>query len=311
MKKIVVLLSSYNGEKYIAQQIESVLNQKINLSLSLLIRDDGSTDSTVNLINDYCQRFSNIRLIKGENVGLVASFFQLIEEAFHSAETYDYFSLADQDDVWDLDKLAIAVNKIDNNENQNIPMLYCSSSRPVNDTLQPIPKKTYKRKPLRYYNTMIQNSTPGHTYVFNRNLAELVCSPDPSKVYVHDSYILNVAVICGDVIYDPTMHTSYRQHSSNQLGTSNSGTFSWIKSRLKRLKRGDGKKYADQIEYLYDAFGDSIPLDQQKETNRFLKNRRNFVTRVVYALSTKFYRQRPWQSIAFRLLYVFGGYNNK
>ena len=172
-------------------------------------------------------------------------------------------------------------------------------------------KKGYKRKPLLYYNTMIQNSTPGHTYVFNRELAEIVCEPNPSKIYVHDSYILNAAVICGEVIYDPLPHTSYRQHSSNQLGTSNRGLVSWTKSRLKRLRRGDGKQYATQIEYIYNTFFDKISFEQRKETDRFLKNRKMFITRLMYAANTKFYRQRTIENIAFRILYVVGGYNLK
>lgn len=310
MKKIAVLLSSYNGEKYIVKQIESILNQKIDLSLKLFIRDDGSTDSTVTLINELCNKHSNIKLIEGKNVGIVASFFELIRVAFYEVENFDYFSLADQDDVWDLDKLEIAVNKIETTQRENIPILYCSSSRPVDENLEPISKKGYKRKPLLYYNTMIQNSTPGHTYVFNRELAEIVCEPNPSKIYVHDSYILNAAVICGEVIYDPLPHTSYRQHSSNQLGTSNRGLVSWTKSRLKRLRRGDGKQYATQIEYIYNTFFDKISFEQRKETDRFLKNRKMFITRLMYAANTKFYRQRTIENIAFRILYVVGGYNN-
>ena len=113
MYKVQVLLSTYNGEKYIREQLDSILTQK-DIEVSILIRDDGSTDSTVDIIHEYCSNNSDIKLIKGSNMGACKSFFELFKEADMG---YDYYALADQDDYWYADKLTVACNmlaKIDN-----------------------------------------------------------------------------------------------------------------------------------------------------------------------------------------------------
>ncbi|WP_276834352.1 glycosyltransferase, partial [Massilicoli timonensis] len=105
-KRILVLLSAYNGEKYISAQIESILYQKTEHQVDLLIRDDGSNDDTLNILQEYETKYPDrIKVVEGENIGYNKSFFWLIQEA----NGYDYYSLSDQDDVWLDNKLDIAV----------------------------------------------------------------------------------------------------------------------------------------------------------------------------------------------------------
>ena len=124
-KKIAVLLASYNGEKFIAQQIESILNQDVDNPIQLFIRDDGSTDNTVSIIKEMAKKDGRITLIQSDNMGGVASFFALLKMAHNLPDEYEYFSLSDQDDVWDLDKLRIAVDAVKSKDPQ-IPVLYGS-----------------------------------------------------------------------------------------------------------------------------------------------------------------------------------------
>ena len=109
MYTVQVLLSTYNGEAYIKEQLDSILNQE-GVSVRLLVRDDGSTDSTKDILRAYGALHKNIRYIYGENAGVTASFFRLFEL---SDETVDFYALADQDDVWDADKLKIACEKLE------------------------------------------------------------------------------------------------------------------------------------------------------------------------------------------------------
>ena len=105
-RRILVLLSAYNGEKYISAQIESILHQKIEHQVDLLIRDDGSNDDTLNILQEYETKYPDrIKVVEGKNIGYIKSFFWLIQEA----NGYDYYSLSDQDDVWLDNKLDIAV----------------------------------------------------------------------------------------------------------------------------------------------------------------------------------------------------------
>lgn len=108
MKKprVEVLMSTYNGELYIDEQIQSILSQK-DVDLNLLIRDDASKDNTIEKIKKYTTR-DNVSFYNGKNIGATRSFFDLMN---HAGE-YEYYCLSDQDDVWDDDKVITAVNKL-------------------------------------------------------------------------------------------------------------------------------------------------------------------------------------------------------
>lgn len=306
-KKIVVLLSTFNGEDYIRTQIDSILNQKLsNCELYLYVRDDGSSDKTCEILKEYGDR---IKITEGENKGYIASFLELVQ--YSKDQSFDYFSFADQDDRWDLDKLQIAIDMLDKEDNSN-PVLYQSRSRTVDEELNYIGIPDPPSKPITVYNTIIQTISAGHTYVFNKALLSKIEFPiDASRIYGHDSFITNIAAIYGRIIFDNDAHTDYRQHGANQLGTSNVGMFSWIKSRLERLKRGHGKQYARQIEYIYELFGKQMDTEVVDEINRFLKSRKTFRSRLCYIVRTKLYRQETIGNIAFRLLYLLGGYSTE
>ena len=106
MKTVQILLSSYNGDKYINRQIDSILCQK-DVEVHLLIRDDGSTDQTRQIIKKYEKKYPfNIKVVLGENIGWKKSFFTLLK----LAGDYDYYAFADQDDYWYEDKEISAID---------------------------------------------------------------------------------------------------------------------------------------------------------------------------------------------------------
>ena len=94
--QVAVLMSTYNGEKYIRDQIDSILSQ-IKVNVTLFIRDDGSTDSTVKIITQYTEKYSNIKFWVGENIGVGNSFMQLL---YSLTDEFDYYAFSDQDDIW-------------------------------------------------------------------------------------------------------------------------------------------------------------------------------------------------------------------
>lgn len=109
MYTVQVLLSTYNGETYLEEQIESILNQK-DVNVRLLVRDDGSMDGTNDILRMYAKTHENVFYYRGENSGVVASFFRLFET---SDPDVDFYALADQDDVWEPDKLITAVRQLE------------------------------------------------------------------------------------------------------------------------------------------------------------------------------------------------------
>ena len=126
---VCVLMSTYNGEKYIKEQLDSILSQ-VGVELSVLIRDDGSSDSTLSIIKDYAEQNKNIKYYVGENIKPAQSFIDLI---FNSPDA-DYYALSDQDDVWDKDKLKCAIDLLQAT-NPDKPAMYHSNLRIVDGDL--------------------------------------------------------------------------------------------------------------------------------------------------------------------------------
>lgn len=298
-------MSTYNGEKYLPEQIDSILHQKFDGKLALLIRDDGSTDGTCELLMEYREKYPDIISTEfGDNIGYNASFFWLIQHAAKS----DYYSISDQDDIWFEDKISVAVKTLESeNADASTPLMYASTSLLYkNGSVIGTTRK--KKRPFTIFNTIHQCICPGHTIVFNDNLRQLLmCDFDYSRMFVYDSWICNCAVIYGSVVFDQNSHALYRQHDENQLG-SGKGAFSKAFSSYKKARRGLGRKSARQICYLLSFYEKEIrKIKGSKVLFEFCKNM-NFFNRLSYVFRCKLYRQSRLETVLFRLAYLFGFY---
>ena len=237
MEKILVLMSSYNGEKYIRQQIDSILNQKGCIA-HLLVRDDGSIDSTCEIVKSY-EIYGRVKLLnEKKNLHAARSFLRLIE----LASEYDYYAFADQDDVWDEDKLIIGITIL---KNEKGPAIYCSNARVVDENLNMFGYNVYRHsKHTNLESVIINGNFMGCTMIFNNKLREKILSfLNPSYCLMHDYYL---SVLCmlmgGKIIYDEIPHMSYRIHGKNTVGVS-TNFLEKIKKQLKFiLKKGEFKR---------------------------------------------------------------------
>ena len=301
---ILVLLSSYNGEKYIKDQILSILNQEIDCRVDIRIRDDGSKDNTCKIIEELIKEYpEKIELIRGENIGYNQSFFELIK----GAEGYRYYSISDQDDVWLKNKLQVAKEWLDNDK-EDIPLLYASTSYLVYDDMKPYGTTRKKIREFSIYNTIIQNICPGHAQVFNNELLKLLQEDiDVSKIYVYDSWITNVAMLYGKILFNNESYTLYRQHQKNQLGYGK-GMVGQLLSSFKRVKIDDGKKYRIQINYYYCKYLDDLKKEGcSNEIYKYI-SKKSILQRLMYVFEGKLFRQRRIESIAFYVAYLIGKY---
>ncbi len=216
--RITVLLSSYNGEKYIEEQLNSIINQTVD-DVSIIVRDDGSKDETVKILETYAQQ-GKIKWYSGENLGCAKSFWNLLCNCDES----DYYAFCDQDDVWDNDKLEIAVNMLEK-EDSDIPLLYFSDVRVTDSTLNVISDRMVNIMPISYPHSLIKNVAPGCTYVFNNKARELIKKYDCVKygIDIHDWTIYKIAACFGKVIFDKKTHMNYRQHGNNEIGANKKG----------------------------------------------------------------------------------------
>lgn len=239
MEKVLVLMSLYNGHLYIRQQFDSLLNQK-GVNISLLIRDDGSTDkSAYTIIKEFIDRSCNILLTKGENCGSARSFMNLLYEAKVSYCDYDYYAFCDQDDVWLPDKLHAAIEKLKKMDGRK-PCLYLGSYQMVDSNLNEIPT-VHKKPSLDMVSAFVSNPATGCTMVFNKKLLEAVVSKRPDYMIMHDYWMYLVCLaLGGEIYYDPTPYMLYRQHDHNVIGGKKDSFMKRWSTRLRKLfRKGD------------------------------------------------------------------------
>lgn len=303
-KKIVVLLSTYNGEQYLEEQLESILRQKTEHQVDLLIRDDGSFDGTIKILKSYEEKYApRIRILYEENIGYIKSFFELIQKA----EGYDYYALSDQDDVWLENKIETAVARCEACAYEG-PLLYGSSSFLVNDQLEIMGETQKDLKGVTWDNLLIQNFFPGHTQVFNDALCRILKDNiDCSKIYVHDFWITYMAFLFGKAIFDNQSHTLYRQHGTNTVGFGRN-RLEWIRERVKRVGNSDNKKIAEQIQYFYEKYQTVMDDELKDKIELFVSSQTSFFRRFIYICKTPLYRQRNFETFLFKILYLLGGY---
>jgi glycosyltransferase involved in cell wall biosynthesis len=269
---ITVLMSTYNGEMYLKEQLDSILNQE-QVDLTLLIRDDGSTDGTVNILKEYENLHGNIKWYSGTNLGCGKSFFQLVLDAPES----DYYAFADQDDVWDKDKLAIAISNIKGNS-EGIPSLYCSAIRPVDSNLKLLPHKKARGIEPTFGIALAQAIAPGCSYVFNKSLLDKFKKMKIDDIDIHDWALFRVVTaLDGYVYYDVEPHFSYRQHGNNVIGYQGSMFQHWVK-RINRFKNNRHKqvrlKMAKNLKYvLYEEMSEK----NKKIIDRFTDYEKGFI----------------------------------
>ncbi len=303
-KKIIVLLSTYNGEHYLEKQLESILCQKTSHQVDVMIRDDGSVDGTIEILQLYEKKYSSrMAIFYEENIGYIKSFFELIRRA----EGYDYYALSDQDDIWLEDKIEAAVTRCEACAYDG-PLLYGSSSFLVNDQLEVMGETQKDLKGITWDNLLIQNFFPGHTQVFNDALCQILKGDmDCSKIYVHDFWITYMAFLFGKVIFDNQSHTLYRQHGTNTVGFGRN-RLEWIKERVKRVEHSDNKKIAEQIGYFYETYQTAMDDELKEKIELFVRSQTSFFRRFIYICRTTLYRQRNFETILFKVLYLLGGY---
>lgn len=269
MKRVLVLLSTYNGVSYVKEQLESVLGQT-DVDVSLLIRDDGSKDNTVQLIESLYGNDSRLSVICGQNVGSAGSFMDLIHKAATMDARYDYYAFCDQDDVWLKDKLSAAVEALDNQASDK-PSLYMGAYQMVDSTLHPIP--TVLKKPtINLPAALAANSATGCTMVFNKALLDLLASQSPKDFIMHDYWAYLVCLsVGGYVYYDETTHILYRQHEHNVIGgRGDSFVKKWSVRLAKLFRPGDcfKSKLATELLRCYSSMmdDDSIKFLQAAAT---------------------------------------------
>ena len=232
---VAIVMATYNGEKYLKNQIESILKQTY-LNWTLYIGDDGSTDSTKTIIDYYAINYTNIVKVDTgtQNLGAKRRFMTLLESV-----QADYYMFSDQDDVWLENKIEISLNKIKSEEtaNPNRPVVVHTDLIVTDENLSHIHESFWKRskiKPdvLNNVNYLgVFNCATGCTMIFN-NHAKNVSLPMPDVAPMHDWWVTINTAKNGIIATVETPTILYRQHLSNVVGAREISSMYFIKKLI-------------------------------------------------------------------------------
>ena len=219
MEKIDILLATYNGSKYLHEQLDSILSQSYG-NINVIIRDDGSSDNTVMIIKEYEQKDNRVKLLSDNlgNLGFVRNFEELMKNS-----TSEYLMFSDQDDIWYNNKVETSYKRIKAIEEKNgksCPILVHTNSKIMN-----YETRTKSLFILDYAkNSSFENSffnffVQGSTMLINESLKREAL-PFSKEVYLHDRYLHLIAEFIGIRSYIDVPTMDYRQHSNNEIGSS-------------------------------------------------------------------------------------------
>lgn len=232
-----ILMATYNGEKYISEQIESILKQDYK-KWKLYIRDDGSTDNTIKILKEYQKKYSDIITILEDNKGNLGAKLCFSELMKYSTSPYCMF--CDQDDVWLSNKISItlsAMKDIEEIKGFRTPILVHTDLKVVDDKLSIIHPSIWEYVNLdpsrnKLNKLLVKATVTGCTMMINKTLKELA-QDIPNETLMHDYWISLVASACGYIKYVENSTILYRQHGNNQVGSGKKSIFEKINKALK------------------------------------------------------------------------------
>ena len=296
INKIAILLASYNGVKYIKEQVDSILNQK-EVDVTIFISDDLSTDKTIEYLQDIYKDFKNIvYLPRGLKFGGAGkNFFRLIKDVDFSS--FDFISFVDQDDIWYEDKLIRAIKTIEDKQldaySSNVLAFWEDGKEMI------INKSSLQAR----YDYLFEAAGPGCTYVLKKDLAiflqKFICEnwEDVNKIELHDWFIYAFARENNykwHIDEKPSMR--YRQHTSNQVGA-NDG----LKAKLKRLKKVFSSWYREEIIKIIKV----LRLENKYKFSKYILNKSYINNLLLLKYSFEFRRNKK-EKLFLSLLILLG-----
>lgn len=312
--KVNILMATYNGEKFLAQQIESIQKQTFK-EWNLLIRDDGSSDKTCDIIRNFTAKDSRIRFInenEHHNLGVIKSFFTLV-----NYEVADFYFFSDQDDVWLPEKLSVSLEAA-KHKASDVPLLVYTDLKVVNQELNILQDRMIRAQSHHANTTLLpeltENTVTGGTMMINHALAEKWFTPN--DILMHDWFLALLAASLGEIIYLDLPTQLYRQHDNNVLGART------MDKRFKILREGpksiftrywklihDSQKQASLI---VDKYGDIMTANDLELIKCFIKiDKQPFMTRLRWLWKYGYSKNQFKHQVVFKWLIATNYYNKR
>lgn len=304
--RIAILIATYNGERYVEEQIRSLMAQS-HKDFRVFVRDDNSSDSTRTIVSKFAQLDTRIELLpEHDNLGVTQNFFRLLETA---GSDFDAYAFCDQDDHWLPDKLADSVHAL-KKKDAGTPLLYFARLAIVNERLEPL---GFSPAPevLTFWNAVAQNVVTGCTAVINRSARELILASHyrDSRIWSHDWWLYLVISRFGELIYNPKAGILYRQHEQNLMG-SKQNRFAQFFHRLSSAsaEKLDARRPSQLIRVFLEAFEGHLAPDERHFLRRACDPELGLWARLSGVFDKKWVRQSKTDTLILKLRYILGKY---
>lgn len=290
LPEVEVLLATFNGESFIEDFLNSLSNQE-GVRIHLRVSDDGSTDETLELIRSFKSSFESCEILKGPGKGPSANFFSLIDNS-----SYNYVALADQDDLWEKDKLSTQLSYL----MSNAPHLVCHDRAVLNSRGQKIQDSNVSVQFLKLKNALVENVVFGNTILMNKQGIELVRNHRSPNVFMHDSFMYLVFSCFGQMTFIQKPLTKYRIHGGNFMGIPSTNT------RIRNFRKNVSTFYT-QNRTFYDTYKNKIIESDAVLFRKYFEifENRNALLRIVRTVSAPIERQQKLQTLIWKTLVLF------
>ena len=298
-------MSTYNGERFLKEQIDSILSQE-GVEIRLLVRDDGSKDHTCEILSDYASRHQNIAWKACKNVGFVKSFSALVRMALNKEtgiqgdretrrqgdKEIDFYACADQDDIWMPKKLITACRAL-SGKDASKPNLFTSNSMQIDAEGREL--ELFHKGPeprFRKGNVLVFGTEQGCSMVFNRRAMELYAECEPQLTW-HDRWLYHICYFLGSVTYDHHPLFYYRRHEHNALANHQVASLAGEPRKIVRVYRILFKEppvtnHVEMAKEFYDHFSPMLDAADQKLFRRFIACRHSVVSKIYMLFSRHF-----------------------
>ena len=302
-RSVAILMAVRNGQEYLQPQLDSFLNQTYK-NWCLYVSDDGSTDSTAEIVNNFYLSHPEISgfLKKGPCLGFCQNFQSMINDEKIIA---DYYAFSDQDDIWLPEKIENAVRFLDSVPSDT-PALYCSATTLIDQADNIIGESLSPTKALSFANALLHNVASGNTMVFNHKARELLMAASTEEMVVHDWSLYQIVSACnGRIYFDRTPGGLYRQHSNNVVGDGRN-IFLRVRNFFSSFKgnRADwNKRNKTVLDKIVVHFGEN---EKQVYYNYNNISKSNFLKRIYFYIKSGVYHQYKLGTLS-TIIYVCVG----
>lgn len=301
--KVAILLSTYNGGRFLAEQLDSLIAQT-HENWVIYASDDGSTDDTLDLLRQYQRSLGldRLNIVSGPQRGFAHNFLSL---AKNEAITADYFAFCDQDDVWHPERLTQSISALQSHPD-NKPSLFCSRTKLIDEHDSPLGHSPLFSKPATFKNALIQSIAGGNTMLFNSRARQLLAQASAEqKIIFHDWLLYLLVSGCGGYVHYSTQPlVDYRQHNGNLIGSAASPwkrIFLTCRAMLSSLAQWHSQLIANLSPFRDQFTPENLRIFEEFENNR----QGSLLLRLSLIHSTGLYRQTAAGQVSFIIATIF------